>query len=50
MLGFRQLNPRNKLQWNFNQIELFIYENASKNAVCEMVAILSKGDELIKNY
>ena len=34
----------NKLQWNFNHnSKLFIHENASKNIVCEMVAILSRG-------
>ena len=34
----------NKLQWNFNQnTKLFINENASKNIVCEMADILSKG-------
>ena len=38
---------RNKLQWNFNQnTKLFIDENASENIVCEMAAILSRGDEL----
>ena len=35
---------RNKLQWNCNQnTNFFIHENASKNIVCEMVAILSMG-------
>ena len=38
---------RNKLQWNFNQnTKLFIHANASENIICEMVAILSRGDEL----
>ena len=38
---------RNKLQWNFNQnTNFFIHENASKNIVCKMAAILSRGDEL----
>ena len=38
------LTPRNKLQWNFNQnTKLFIHENASKNIVCKMAAILSWG-------
>ena len=38
---------RNKLQWNFNQHTKFSnHENASENIVCEMVAILSRGDEL----
>ena len=37
----------NKLQWNFNQnTRLFIHENASENIICEMAAILSRGDEL----
>ena len=38
---------RHKLQWSFNQnTKLFIYKNASENVVCEMVAILSRGDVL----
>ena len=37
----------NKLLWNFNKnTKVFINENASENIVCEMVAILSWGDEL----
>ena len=33
----------NKFQWNFNQnTKLFIHEDASKNIVCEMVAIVSE--------
>ena len=39
---------RNKLQWNLNQnTQLFIHENASENILCEMVAVLSRGDESI---
>ena len=37
----------NKLQWHFNQnVKLFVHENASENIVCEMVAILSRGDQV----
>ena len=40
---------RNKIQWNFHQnTKLFIHKNASENIVCEMAAIVSRGDELIK--
>ena len=39
---------RNTLQWNSNQdTKFFIHENAFENAVCEMAAILSRGDDLI---
>ena len=42
-------NPRNKLQWNFDQnVKLFIHENASENVICKMMVILSRGDELSK--
>ena len=35
----------NKLQWNFDQnTKLLIHENATENNVCEMEAILSKGE------
>ena len=38
---------RNKLQWNSNQnTKLFFQENAFENVVCEIAAILSRGDEL----
>ena len=38
---------RNTFQWNFNQsTKLFIHENAFKNIVYEMAAILPRGDEL----
>ena len=41
------IEPLNKLQWNSNQnTKLFIRENAYENIVCEMAAILSRGDEL----
>ena len=48
MLGYCQLNLlKNKLQLNLNEnTKLFIQENASKNIICETVAILSGGDEL----
>ena len=37
----------NKLQWEFNKnTQLFIHEYAYENIVCEMAAILSRGDEL----
>ena len=36
--------PGNKVQWDVNQItKLFIHENSSKNIVCEMAAVLSRG-------
>ena len=38
---------RNKLQWNLIKIKkLFIHGNASEYIVCEMAAILSRGDWL----
>ena len=38
---------RNEFQWNMNpHAKLFIHENAFQNVVCEMAAILSRGDEL----
>ena len=41
---------RNKLNWNFNQnSNISIHKDASKTIVCEMVAILSRGDELNHN-
>ena len=37
---------RNKSHWNIHQnTKLFIQENAFENIVCEMAAILSRGDE-----
>ena len=37
----------NKLQWNFNQnTKSVIHENTFEIIVCEMAAILSRGDEL----
>ena len=34
-----------KLQWNFNQnMKFFIHENTSEYIVCEMAAILSRGE------
>ena len=42
---------RNKIQWSFNQsIKIFIHENASENIVCEMAAILSRGEELSHRF
>ena len=37
----------NKPQWDFDQNtkKKIIHENASENVVCEMAAILSRGDE-----
>ena len=41
---------RNKLQWNCNQNKtLVIQEKASENIVCEMAAIKSRGNELIRS-
>ena len=46
MPNLSQCLVRNKLQWNFNQnTKLFIHENTSENIVCQMAAILSRGDE-----
>ena len=40
-------NFKNNLQFNFNQnTKLFIHKNASEYVVCEMAAILSRGDKL----
>ena len=40
MLGYCQLDPWNKLQWNFNQnTNIFIQENAYENVVCETAAM-----------
>ena len=50
VLGYCQLDLGNKVQWNFNQnTRLFIHENASQNIVCDTAAILSRGDELMKD-
>ena len=49
MLGYCQLDPCEQIRWNFNQnTQLFIQENAYENIICEMMAILSRGDELIE--
>ena len=41
----------NKPHWTFDQnTKLFIDENASENIVCEMAAILLKGNELKSEY
>ena len=38
---------RNRLQWNLNQnTKVFIHKNAFEYVVCEMAAILSRGDKL----
>ena len=43
MLEYCKLDPRNKLQWNFNQNSyIYIQENAFENVVCEMLTILSQ--------
>ena len=40
---------RNKFQWNFHKnIKLFIHANASENIVCNMVTILSRGENRFK--
>ena len=36
-----------KFHWNFNQNTKFYWQNAYENIVCEMVAILSRGDDLL---
>ena len=42
VLEYCWLDPRNKLQWNFNRnSNIFIQENALENVVCEMAPILS---------
>ena len=47
MLGYCQFDPWEQVQWNFNQnTKLFINENTTENIVCELEAILSRGDEL----
>ena len=46
MLAYCQLDPKNKLQWNFNQNStIFIQENTFENVVCKMVTICSGRDE-----
>ena len=41
----------NKFQWNLNQnTNSFIHENALENVICEMMAILSRGDELSYSF
>ena len=48
MLKYCQLDLTNKLQWNSNRnTKFFIQENAFENVVCEMAAILSRGDDLL---
>ena len=45
--GYCQSDPRNKLQWNFNQnTNIFIHENTSENIVSEKAAILSGQGEM----
>ena len=35
----------NKFQWSFNQnTKFFIHENASEDIICEMAAILPRGE------
>ena len=41
------LDLTNKIQWKLNKnTKVFIQENALENVVCEMAAILFRGDEL----
>ena len=42
-LAYYQFDPRERFNQNS---KLSIHENASENIVCEMAAILSRGDEL----
>ena len=52
MLGYYGMGPSwNKFQGNFNQnIQLFIYENASENTVCKMVVILQNGGHELTHW
>ena len=44
MMTYCQLEPSNKLQWNWDQnTKLFIHKNTFENFICEMAAILSRG-------
>ena len=45
ILGYWQLESE-ELQWNSQQNKKIINENVFKNIVCEMAAILFRGDEL----
>ena len=48
MLGYCLLDPKEQIAVIFfHNSELSIRESASENVVCEMAAILSRGDELI---
>ena len=45
MLGYCQMDTYEQIQWKFNQnIKLFVHENAFESIVCEIVAILSRGE------
>ena len=47
LLGYCQLDPHEQTSVNFqSKYKTFVYENESENIVCEMAAILSRGDEL----
>ena len=47
MLGYCRLNLKEESSVTFNQsTKLFTHDNTSENNVCEMLAILSNGDEL----
>ena len=50
ILAYRQLDSWEQM-WNFNQnSKFFVPENVSDNIFCEIVAILSKGNELIRSF
>ena len=47
MLTYSQLDPQEQISFQFeSKYKSFINENAFKDPVCEMEAILSRGDEL----
>ena len=49
MLGYCQLDHLEQTSWNVDQnTTLFIHENTYENIVCEMTAIVSRGDECKK--
>ena len=45
MLTYCQLDPWEQISVNWKS-NIFIHENAFENVVCEMAAILSRGNEL----
>ena len=51
VLGYCQLDPKEQISVKFQPNYQTVHSrNASENIVCEMVAILSRGDELIDIY